>query len=91
MDDAQITDLAVQTMIVAAKVSAPILLTALLVGFAISLFQAATQIQEPTLSFVPKMIAVAIALVVTGNWVLSELVSFTDSLFASLPALLGRT
>lgn len=91
MDDAQITDLAVQTMIVAAKVSAPILLTALLVGFAISLFQAATQIQEPTLSFVPKMIAVALAMVLTGNWVLSELVSFTDSLFASLPALLGRT
>ncbi len=91
MEDSQITDLAVQTMIVAAKVSAPILLTALLVGFAISLFQAATQIQEPTLSFVPKMIAVAIALVVTGNWVLSELVSFTHSLFDSLPALLGRT
>ena len=91
MDDAQITDIAVQTMIVAAKVSAPILLTALLVGFAISLFQAATQIQEQTLSFVPKIIAVALALVLTGNWVLSELVSFTESLFASLPALLGRT
>ncbi|KQS68400.1 flagellar biosynthesis protein FliQ [Modestobacter sp. Leaf380] len=91
MDDAQITDIAVQTMIVAAKVSAPILLTALLVGFAISLFQAATQIQEQTLSFVPKIIAVALALVLTGNWVLSELVSFTESLFASLPTLLGRT
>lgn len=91
MDDAQITDLAVQTMIVAAKVSAPILLTALLVGFVISLFQAATQIQEQTLSFVPKLIAVAIALVVTGNWVLSELVSFTNQLFDSLPALLGRS
>ena len=91
MKDSQVTDLAVQTMIVAAKVSAPVLLTALLVGFLISLFQAATQIQEPTLSFVPKMIAVAIALVITGNWVLSTLVSFTQSLFDSLPALLGRT
>ena len=91
MSDAQITDLAVQTMIVAAKVSAPILLTALLVGFAISLFQAATQIQEQTLSFVPKLIAVAIALVVTGNWVLSELVTFTQHLFDTLPALLGRS
>ena len=91
MDDAQITDIAVQTMIVAAKVSAPILLTALLVGFMISLFQAATQIQEPTLSFVPKLIAVAIAMVVTGNWVLSELVSFTHQLFDALPALLGRS
>ena len=91
MSDADVTEIAVQTMLVAAKVSAPILLTALLVGFMISLFQAATQIQEPTLSFVPKMIAVAIALLVTGNWVLAELVSFTDHLFESLPRLLGRS
>jgi flagellar biosynthesis protein FliQ len=91
MTDAQVTDLALQTMLLAAKVAAPVLLTALLVGFLISLFQAATQIQEQTLSFVPKMIAVAIALLVSGNWVLSELVSFTQSLFDMLPTLLGRT
>jgi flagellar biosynthetic protein FliQ len=91
MSDADVTSIAVQTMVLAAKVAAPILLTALVVGFAISLFQAATQIQEPTLSFVPKMIAVAIALLVTGNWTLSELVSFTHQLFAMLPHLLGRT
>jgi len=89
--DTQVTELALQTMMLAAKVAAPVLLTALLVGFLISLFQAATQIQEPTLSFVPKMIAVAIALLVSGNWVLSELVSFTQSLFDMLPTLLGRT
>jgi flagellar biosynthetic protein FliQ len=89
--DSDITDIAVQTMMLAAKVAAPILLTSLLVGFAISLFQAATQIQEPTLSFVPKVIAVSIALLVTGNWTLSELVSFTHQLFAMLPHLLGRT
>ena len=91
MSDADVTSIAVQTMTMAAKVSAPILLTALLVGFLISLFQAATQIQEQTLSFVPKMIAVAIALLVTGNWVLAEMVSFTHSLFDMLPRLLGRT
>ena len=91
MSDADVTELAVQTMTMAAKVSAPILLTALLVGFLISLFQAATQIQEQTLSFVPKMIAVAIALLVTGNWVLNELVTFTQSLFDQLPHLLSRT
>jgi flagellar biosynthetic protein FliQ len=90
MSDADVTEIATQTMIVAAKVAAPILLTALLVGFMISLFQAATQIQEQTLSFVPKMIAVAIALLVTGNWVLSQLVSFTHHLFESLPRLLGK-
>jgi len=91
MSDADVTEIAIRTMTVGAKVAAPILLTALLVGFLISLFQAATQIQEATLSFVPKMIAVAIALLVTGNWVLSELVGFTQSLFDTLPRLLGRT
>ena len=84
MSDADITQIAVQTMTLAAKVAAPILLTSLLVGFLISLFQAATQIQEQTLSFVPKMIAVSIALLVTGNWVLNELVTFTQSLFDML-------
>jgi flagellar biosynthetic protein FliQ len=91
VSDADVTDIAVQTMVLAAKVAAPILLTALIVGFAISLFQAATQIQEPTLSFVPKIIAVSIALLLTGNWTLSELVSFTHQLFDMLPHLLGRT
>jgi flagellar biosynthetic protein FliQ len=91
MSDADVTELAVQTMTMAAKVAAPILLTALLVGFLISLFQAATQIQEQTLSFVPKMIAVAIALLITGNWVLNQMVTFTQSLFDMLPRLLSRT
>jgi flagellar biosynthetic protein FliQ len=91
MTDTDVTQIAVQTMVLAAKVAAPILLTALIVGFAISLFQAATQIQEPTLSFVPKVIAVSIALLLTGNWTLSELVSFTHQLFDMLPHLLGRT
>ena len=91
MSDADVTQIALQTMVVAAKVAAPILLTALAVGFLISLFQAATQIQEATLSFVPKMIAVAIALLVTGNWVLASLVDFTHHLFDQLPRLLDRT
>jgi flagellar biosynthetic protein FliQ len=91
MTDTDVTDIAAQTMMMAAKVAAPILLTALLVGFLISLFQAATQIQEPTLSFVPKMIAVSIALLVTGNWVLNQMITFTQSLFAELPRLLSRT
>jgi flagellar biosynthetic protein FliQ len=91
MTDTDVTDIAAQTMMMAAKVAAPILLTALLVGFLISLFQAATQIQEPTLSFVPKMIAVSIALLVTGNWVLNQMITFTQGLFAELPRLLSKT
>ena len=91
MTDTQVIEVGLSAMTIAAKLCAPILLTALLIGFAISLFQSVTQIQEATLSFVPKMIAVAIALLITGNWVLSELVSFTHHLFDELPGLLGRT
>ncbi|MGV8847067.1 flagellar biosynthesis protein FliQ [Tessaracoccus sp.] len=90
MTDADVVEIAVQTMILASKVAAPILLTALLVGFAVSIFQSATQIQEPTLSFVPKIIAVAAAMLLTGNWVLGEIISFTHVLFDMLPRLLGR-
>jgi flagellar biosynthetic protein FliQ len=90
MTDADVVDIAVKTAWLAAKISAPILLTALLVGFTISMFQAATQIQEQTLSFVPKMAAVAVALVLTGNWIMAELISFTQGLFAMLPSLLGQ-
>lgn len=90
MTDAQLVEIAVATLMMAAKVAAPTLLTALAVGFLISVFQSATQIQEPTLSFVPKAVAVAIAMVLCGNWMLAEMVSFTHQLFDMLPRLLGR-
>ena len=71
--------------------SAPPIIVASVAGLLVAIVQAATQIQEQTLSFVPKMIAVSIALLVSGNWVLNEMVSFTHTLFDMLPALLGRT
>jgi flagellar biosynthetic protein FliQ len=89
MTDTQIIHIGVQTMTVAAKLGAPVLLTAMLIGFAVSLFQSVTQIQEPTLSFVPKAVGVGIALLVTGNWMLHELLSFTNMLFAEIPTLLS--
>ena len=89
MNDAQIVELGLQSMTIAAKLAAPILLVSLLIGFAISLFQSVTQIQEATLSFVPKAVGVGIALLVSGNWMLHELVSFTEDLFGKVPALLG--
>ncbi len=70
-------------------VSAPLLLVALVVGLAISIFQAATQINEATLSFIPKLIAVFVALVVAGPWMLAQLVAFMRELFASIPQLVG--
>lgn len=89
MDTSSVLDIALQGLWVAAKLSAPVLLTSLVVGFAISLVQSITQIQEVTLSFVPKAIAVAVALLVCGHWMISEMVSFTHELFAKIPQLLG--
>jgi flagellar biosynthetic protein FliQ len=86
MTDAQIIEIAIQSMTIAAKLGAPILLTALIIGFAVSLFQSVTQIQESTLSFVPKAIGIGIALLVSGNWMLHEMVSFTTQLYSEIPA-----
>ena len=89
MTDTTILDIAMQTMLVTLKLSAPILLTALSIGFAISLFQAMTQIQEFTLSFVPKVIGIGVALILSGNWMLHTLIDFTEDLFERIPTLLG--
>jgi flagellar biosynthetic protein FliQ len=89
MTDTDIIELALRTMVVALKLSAPILLTSLVIGFAISLFQSMTQIQEFTLAFVPKLIGVGVALLVCGNWMLHTLVTFTLDLFESLPSMLA--
>lgn len=62
-------------------VSAPILITSILIGLIISIFQATTQIQEQTLTFVPKLIAVALVGLLTGSWMLHQLVNFTERIF----------
>jgi flagellar biosynthesis protein FliQ len=89
MTDSAILDIARQTMFVALQLSAPILVTSLVIGFAISLFQAMTQIQEFTLSFVPKVVGVGVALIVSGNWMLHTLMDFTVDLFDRVPSLLS--
>ena len=75
-------------MTIAAKLGAPILITALIVGFAISLFQSVTQIQEATLSFVPKAAGVGVALLFSGNWMMHEMISYTTRLYEQIPTLL---
>jgi flagellar biosynthesis protein FliQ len=67
----------------------PLLLVALLTGLIVGAFQAATQINEQTLSFIPKLLAMAVALVVTGPWMLKVLVSYTRELFESIPSLIN--
>lgn len=70
-------------------VSAPLLLTALIVGLVVSIFQAATQINEMTLSFIPKLMALAVVTVLAGPWMLQTLLDYTRQLFEQIPSLIG--
>ena len=88
MTDNQVVQLGVQAFEVSMKLGAPILLTALILGFGISLFQSVTQIQEATRSFVPKAVGVGVALLFSGNWMLHQMTSYTTNLFEQIPALL---
>ena len=81
--------LAVEALIVTLKVSAPFLLAGLLVGLIVSVFQAATQIQEQTLSFIPKIVATGVVGVIAGPWALDVLVAYAHELFVSIPELAG--
>jgi flagellar biosynthetic protein FliQ len=70
-------------------VSAPLLLTALAVGLVVSVFQAATQINEMTLSFIPKLLGVFIAMVISGPWILQLMVDYTQRIFTNIPLMVG--
>ncbi len=89
MTDSDVVHIGLQAMILAAKLAMPVLLVALGIGFVISLLQAVTQVQEVTLSFVPKLIGVALVLLVAGHWMLQETVAFTKAMFTMLPQLLS--
>lgn len=88
MNDTSVIEIATQTLIVAAKLSAPILIVSLALGLAVSLVQSVTQVQEHTLTFVPKLAGVAVVIMVAGNWMLSELMGFTTHLFDLIPDLI---
>ncbi|HEY3942693.1 MAG TPA: flagellar biosynthetic protein FliQ [Acidimicrobiales bacterium] len=81
--------LASGAMLTAAKIAAPILLSAMLVGLLISLFQSVTMIQEVTLTFVPKLLVVGLVIGVSGHWMLGQFEGYVHQLFSSLPQLLG--
>jgi len=89
MTDTDVIHIALQVMLVSAKLAAPALVTSLVIGFAVSLFQSATQIQEFTLAFVPKAIGVGLALLISGHWMLTTMITFTQQLFHTLPSLLN--
>lgn len=69
--------------------SAPLLLAALIIGLLIGVFQAATQINETTLSFIPKLFGMAVVMVIAGPWMLKLIISYTRELFESIPGLIG--
>ena len=78
-----------QAMQVTLMLSAPLLLVALVVGLIISIFQAATQINEATLSFIPKLLAVFVTMVLAGPWMLAQILDYMRQLFSSIPQLVG--
>ena len=89
MNQDTVVQLASQAMTLALKVAGPLLLAAMLVGLLVSIFQAVTQIQEQSLTLIPKIIAVAAIGVLLGPWMLDQLVSYTSGLYASIPTLIG--
>ena len=89
MNQDTVVNLASQAMSVSLKVAGPLLLTALVVGLVVSIFQAVTQIQEQSLSLIPKIMAVAGVMIVLGPWMLGQLVSYTAALFTSIPSMVG--
>jgi flagellar biosynthesis protein FliQ len=84
-----VLQLCTQALEVALRVGLPLLVAGLVVGLAVSVFQAVTQIQEQTLSFIPKIIALAGVLIVLGPWMLNQLLSYTTDLWGSIPQLIG--
>ena len=82
-------DLAHSTLLVTSMLAAPLLLIALVAGLVVGMFQAATQINEMTLSFIPKLLLLVLTLFVAGPWMLRVLIDFTRDLYASIPNVIG--
>ena len=85
MNEQNVVDIAVKATWVAMKIASPALLATLAMGLVVSIIQAATQINEQTLSFIPKILAMTVALVVWGPWILQLIMGFTIELISSIP------
>ena len=89
MNQDTVVHLAQQAMELAMKVGGPLMLVGLAIGLIVSVFQAVTQIQEQSLSFIPKIIGVAAVIVIAGPWMLGQLLGYTEVLYRSIPSLVG--
>jgi flagellar biosynthesis protein FliQ len=84
-----VISVSMQAMQLAFKISMPLLLVGLVIGLLVSVFQAVTQIQEQTLTFIPKIVGMGVVLVVAGPWMLSEVITYTQQLYGSIPELIA--
>jgi len=89
MNQDTVVNLATQAMSLAVKIAGPLLLVALVLGVLVSVFQAVTQIQEQSLSLIPKIVGVAVVIVVLGPWMLGQLVAYTSALYTAIPTMVG--
>jgi len=89
MNQDTVVNLAAQAMSLALKVAGPLLIVGLVVGLVVSVFQAVTQIQEQSLTLIPKIIGIAVVIVLLGPWMLGQLVSYTAQLYLSIPSMVG--
>lgn len=89
MNPSTIVDIGRQAIEVTLLMAAPLFLAALITGLTVSVFQAATQINEMTLSFVPKLVAIFVTLVVAGPWMITLITDFTQRLITSIPNMIG--
>lgn len=87
MNEATAIQIATEAIIIAAKLAGPILVVSLVVGVFVSLLQTVTSIQEMTLTFVPKLIGVALIIIMGGGWMLAELTGWVENLWTSIPTL----
>jgi len=89
MNQDTVVSLAAQAMSLALKVAGPLLIVSLAVGLVVSIIQAVTQIQEQSLTLIPKIIGIAVVIVLLGPWMLGQLVSYTTALYTSIPTMVG--
>jgi flagellar biosynthesis protein FliQ len=89
MNQDTVINLATQAMMLALKIAGPILLLGLIIGLLVSIFQAVTSIQEQALSFIPKVVGLAVLIVVLGPWMLGQFVGYVQNLYTAIPSLIG--
>ena len=90
MSDGDVMGIANDAIWITLRIAGPILIVGLVVGLVVSVFQAVTQIQEQTLVFIPKIIAIVAVLIIAGPWMMNSMISYTEQLFEQIPTLVAN-